>query len=102
MGWDVMVGANTANRTLIGKALNRVIRQGDYVHLGVAPKRDGLNSCLRRSCIAVRDAALVPDEQRFWLRLVEDAYGAGFRASQEAAAHNHPANEVEQAVVDFL
>lgn len=45
MGWDIMVGANEANRTLIGKALNREIRRGDWVHLGVAPKRDGLNSC---------------------------------------------------------
>ncbi|MCA1673866.1 MAG: M24 family metallopeptidase, partial [Actinobacteria bacterium] len=42
MSWDVMVNANIANRSLIGKALNRPIREGDYVHLGVAPKRDGL------------------------------------------------------------
>jgi Xaa-Pro aminopeptidase len=102
LGWDVMVGANTANRTLIGKALNRVIHEGDYVHLGVAPKRDGLNSCLRRSCIAVHDAVGVTEEQRFWFRLVEDAYGAGLIAMKEAAAHNRPASEVERAVVEFL
>ena len=70
MGWDVMVGANEANRTLIGKALNREIDRGDWVHLGVAPKRDGLNSCCRRSVIAVEDPAEVTAEQRYW-------FGAG-------------------------
>jgi len=36
-GFRIMVGANEANRTLIGLALNRPIREGDWVHLGVAP-----------------------------------------------------------------
>lgn len=40
LGFDIMVGANEANRSLIGKALNREIRQGDWVHLGVGTKRD--------------------------------------------------------------
>ena len=52
-GFQIMVGANTANRTLIGPALNRQIREGDWVHLGVAPKRDGLTACIRRSVIAI-------------------------------------------------
>ena len=56
-GWDVMVTSGEANRTLIGKALNRPIRAGDYVHLGVAPKRDGLNACVRRSVVAVDHAS---------------------------------------------
>jgi Xaa-Pro aminopeptidase len=44
-GFKIMVGANEANRTLIGPALNRPIGEGEWVHLGVAPKRDGLNAC---------------------------------------------------------
>ena len=48
-GFKVIVGAGEANRTLIGKALNRRIQEGDWVHIGVAPTRDGLNSCIRRS-----------------------------------------------------
>ncbi len=58
-GWDVMVTSGEANRTLIGKALNRPIRAGEFVHLGVAPKRDGLNACVRRSLIAFDDQATV-------------------------------------------
>lgn len=102
MGWDVMAGANTANRTLIGKALNRVIQEGDYVHLGVAPKRDGLNSCLRRSCVAVADAAQVTEEQRYWFRFVEEAYGVGLAALRDVAENNKPAWLQEQALVDFF
>ncbi len=101
MGWDIMVGANTANRTLIGKALNRVIYEGDYVHLGVAPKRDGLSSCLRRSCVAVESPEFLTQEQQFWLRFAEEAYAAGFRALEEVVAKDLPAFQVEKALVDF-
>lgn len=102
MGWDVMVGANEANRTLIGKALNREIRRGDFVHLGVAPKRDGLNSCVRRSVIAVEEPAEVTPEQRYWFELVEEAYGVGLDAYRRVAAERLPARLQEQALVDFF
>jgi hypothetical protein len=102
MGWDVMVGANEANRTLIGKALNREIRRGDWVHLGVAPKRDGLNSCVRRSLIAVEDPAEVTAEQRYWFDMVEEAYGVGLDAYRRVAAEGLPARLQEQALVDFF
>lgn len=32
-----MVTSGEANRTLVGKALNRVIEEGDYVHLAWPP-----------------------------------------------------------------
>jgi Xaa-Pro aminopeptidase len=102
MGWDVMVGANEANRTLIGKALNREIRRGDFVHLGVAPKRDGLNSCVRRSVIAVEDAADVTPEQRYWLDFIAEAYEVGFQAYVRVAREGLPAKLQEQALVDFF
>lgn len=102
MGWDVMVGANEANRTLIGKALNREIRQGDWVHLGVAPKRDGLNSCCRRSVIAVEDPSDVTAEQRYWLDLVLEAYQVGLDAYVDVAQNNKPARLQEQALVDYF
>jgi Xaa-Pro aminopeptidase len=102
MGWDVMVGANEANRTLIGKALNREIRRGDFVHLGVAPKRDGLNSCVRRSVIAVEDPAEVTAEQRYWLDFIEEAYGVGLEAYIRVAREGLPAKLQEQALVDHF
>jgi len=101
-GWDVMVGANTANRTLIGKALNRPIERGDYVHIGVAPKRDGLNSCLRRSVVAVEDPSQVTADQKYWFDFVEEAYGVGLEALKDVSAHAKPAYLQEQALVDFF
>jgi Xaa-Pro aminopeptidase len=101
-GWDIMVTTGDANRTLIGKALNREIGRGDYVHIGVAPKRDGLNSCLRRSLIAVEDPSEVTPEQRYWFDFVRDAYQVGYDAYVKVARENRPAREQEQALVDFF
>ncbi len=101
-GWDIMVGANVANRTLIGKALNRPIREGDYVHLGVAPKRDGLNSCVRRSIIALTDPRQVTPEQQYWFDFIEEAYKVGYDAYCKVAAENLPARLQEQALVDYF
>lgn len=102
MGWDIMVGANAANRTLIGKALNREIREGDFVHLGVAPKRDGLNACVRRSCVAVASPSEVTAEQRYWFDFIEEAYEVGFQALVDVAAHHKPAYLQEKALVDYF
>ncbi len=101
-GWDVMVGANEANRTLIGKALNRPIHRGDYVHLGVAPKREGLHSCLRRSVIAVENPDEVTAAQRYWFSMVEQAYQVGLDAYIDVAKHRKPAYLQEKALVDFF
>jgi Xaa-Pro aminopeptidase len=101
-GWDVMVGTGDANRTLIGKALNRKIEEGDYVHLGVAPKRDGLNSCVRRSVIAVDSPKKVTEEQHYWFELVREAYQLGYDKYVEAAKTGLPAKIQEQALVDFF
>ena len=101
-GWDVMVTTGEANRTLIGKALNRKIERGDYVHLGVAPKRDGLNACVRRSVIAVEDPAEVTPAQRYWFDFVEEAYRVGEEAYRRIAAEGLPARLQEQALVDFF
>ena len=101
-GFDIMVGANEANRTLIGKALNRPINPGDYVHLGVGTKRDGLNACIRRSVVAVPSPNEVTPDQRFWFELVEGAYRVGFEKYCEVARDNLPAKLQEQALVDYF
>jgi Xaa-Pro aminopeptidase len=101
-GFKIMVGANVANRTLIGPALNRPIGEGDWVHLGVAPKRDGLTACVRRSVIAVDQPSKVTDDQRYWFKLVEDGYEVGEQWYRKVAAENLPACLQEQALVDYF
>jgi hypothetical protein len=97
-GFDVMVGANEANRTLIGKALNRRIHAGDWVHLGCAPKRDGLTSCIRRSIVMGTPTV----NQRYWFDFVSAAYEVGLAAYKDIVANNKPAKHQEQALVDFF
>ncbi|MHB9134431.1 MAG: M24 family metallopeptidase [Armatimonadota bacterium] len=101
-GFKVMVGANEANRTLIGPALNRPIREGDWVHLGVGPKRDGLTACIRRSVIAVDDPAQVTADQRYWFDLVEGAYRVGEEWYRKVAAEQLPARLQEEALVNYF
>jgi Xaa-Pro aminopeptidase len=102
MGWDIMVNANTANRTIIGKALNRPIQPGDYVHLGVAPKRDGLSGCVRRSCVAAGEGGALTSDQCYWFQLLGDAYQAGWDAFRDVAENGRPACLAEQALIDFF
>ena len=101
-GFEIMVGANTANRTLIGPAQNRPINQGDWVHLGVAPKRDGLTACIRRSVIAVDSPEKVTLEQNYWFELVEQGYQVGERSYREVASRQLPARLQEQSLVEFF
>jgi len=101
-GWDVMVTSGDANRTLIGKALNRPILEGAWVHLGVAPKRDGLNGCVRRSLLVVESPAQVSASQQFWLDFIEQAYQVGEAAFRRVAAEGLPAYLQEKALVDFF
>lgn len=101
-GWDVMVTTGEANRTLIGKALNRPIRAGEFVHLGVAPKRDGLNACVRRSLVAVETPSQVTRAQQYWFAFLEGAYQVGDAAYRKVARERLPARLQEQALVDFF
>ena len=102
LGFDIMVGANESNRSLIGKALNREIHEGDWVHLGVGAKCDGLNSCIRRSVIAVDHPDKVTADQKYFFDLVEGAYRTGLDAFRKVAAENLPAKLQEQALVDYF
>jgi len=101
-GFQIMVGANTANRSLIGPALNRRINEGDWVHLGVAPKRDGLTACIRRSVIAYDSARKITPDQKYWFDLVEEGYQVGERSYREVASQQLPARIQEQALVNFF
>jgi len=102
LGFRTMVGAGEDNRTLIGKALNRKIRRGDCVHLGVSCQRDGLTACVRRSAIAVEDPGDVTEYQAFWRSLVEEAYMVGFTEYCRVAREGAPPREQELALVEYF
>ena len=72
------------------------------MHLGVAPKRDGLTACVRRSVIAVESPSRVTEDQQYWFGLVEGAYEVGELWYRKVAAGNLPARLQEQALVDYF
>lgn len=102
LGFDTMVTSNEANRTLIGKALNRIIEPNDMVHLGVSAQRDGLTSCVRRSVVAVEYGQSMPSEHRFWLDILNDAYRVAEQQLIIASRENLPSSTIEKALVDYL
>ncbi|MBQ7176848.1 MAG: M24 family metallopeptidase [Victivallales bacterium] len=102
IGFDFMVTANEANRSIIGKALNRVIQPGDWVHVGAGTKQDGLNACVRRSVIATDGKTSVTPEQKYWFDMVEGAYDVGYREFCHVAKEGLPAYLQEKALVDYF
>ena len=98
LGFDIMVNAGQANRTLIGKALNRQIAEGDFVHIGVGPKRDGLTACERASVVCVDSPDKVSEEQRYWFDFVEEAYRIGYEAYVRVAEQQLPAKQIEKTL----
>lgn len=101
-GFKLMCGSDEANRTLIGKALNRPVKAGEWVHLGVSATRDGMNSCIRRSVIAVDNPSQVTPDQKYWFDFIEAAYKVGYDKYVEVAAKGLPAKLQEQALLDFF
>jgi len=101
-GIDIMVTSGEDNRSIVGKALNHVIKEGEFVHLGVGPAMDGLTACQRCSVVCTQKGGKLTDTQEYWLSFVEDAYRVGLDAYIDVAKNNLPARLQEQALVDYF
>lgn len=101
-GIDIMVTSGEDNRSIVGKALNHVIKEGEYVHLGVGPAMDGLTACQRCSVVCTQKGGKLTESQEYWMSFVEDAYRVGLDAFIEVAEKNLPAKLQEQALVDYF
>lgn len=102
LGFDVMVTSGEDNRSIVGKALNHVIKEGDFVHIGVGPAMDGLTACQRCSVVCTGTNAQLTESQKYWLDFVDDAYRVGLDAFIHVAENNLPARLQEQALVDYF
>ena len=101
-GFNVMVCAGENNRTIVGRAMNYRIKEGDYVFLGVGPKRDGLTACERVSVVAVDKPEKLTEDQKYWFNFTEEAYRVGLREYIRVAENDLPAKLQEQALVDYF
>ena len=102
MGFDIIVGSGVNNRTIIGKAVNRRIEEGDYVMLGVGPKWDGLTACERATVICTDKPSKITEDQKYWIEFTEQAYRIGLENYIKVARDNLPARIQEQALVDYF
>jgi hypothetical protein len=102
LGLDIIVNANTANRSLIGKALNRKINEGDFVHVGAIAKCDGINSCERVSVVCTKDPKNIKKEQRYWIDFIEEAYRIAQASFVKVAKEKLPARIVEETIVNYF
>jgi len=102
LGLDVIVNTNTSNRSLIGKALNKKINEGDFVHVGVVARCDGLNACERVSVVCTKDPKNINKEQRYWIDFIEEAYRVAYSSFEKVAKENLAARIVEETIVNFF
>ena len=101
-GFVVMVTSGEDNRSIVGKALNHVIRAGDFVHVGVGPAMDGLTACERCSVVCTGPNGQLTEPQKYWLDFVDEAYKVGLDAYINVAENDLPARLQEQALVDYF
>jgi Xaa-Pro aminopeptidase len=93
-GFDTMVCTNERINTIIGRASNRVIREGDLVMLGASPRYEGYASTVGRTVVAGGATA----EQAEFLDHGIEAY----RRAAEKLREGHPAREVDLAAREYL
>lgn len=101
-GFNVMVTSGEANRTIVGRAMNNRIQEGDYIMLGVGPRRDGLTACERVSVVCTDSPKKLTEDQKYWFDFVEGAYKVGLDMYRHVAENNLPARLQEQALVDYF
>ena len=101
LGFRIMVTTSKNNRTIVAHASNTVIEEGDVVHIGVGPKRDGLNGAQRASVVCVKDPAQIDPKHRVWMEFLEDAFAYGVKKFTQICRENLPGHLHEQAMIDY-
>jgi len=93
-GYDTIVMSGPRINTIVGRATNKRIEDGEIVSLGVSPRFEGYTSALGRTVVAGRPR---PEQIAF--------LDEGHRAFEIAVEHlraGQPAKSLEDAVVDQL
>lgn len=101
MGFKVMVTSGGNNRTIVARASNRVIEEGDIVHIGVSPKRDGLCGAQRISVMCVKDPSLVTGNYRIWTKFLQEAFEFSVKELKAIAKDDLPGCLHEEAMIRF-
>lgn len=101
LGFDVMVTTGKNNKTIVAKASNAVIHEGDIVHIGASPKRDGLCGAARVSVMCVKSPDQVTEHYKVYMDFLEKAYLYSVEVFEKIAKENLKACEHEKAMIEF-
>lgn len=101
MGFPILLTSGENNKTMVGKAGNRIIREGDIVHIGVSPQRDGVSGAERASVMCVRDPEQVTSSYRMWMDFLEGAFWRSVDAFKEIAANDLPGCYHEKEMIRY-
>lgn len=101
LGFEIMVTTGKNNRTIVARATNAVINEGDVVHIGVSPKRDGLCGAERASVVCVKDPSGVPHDYKVWMSFLKDAFNYAAETFADIAKKNAPGSEHEKRMIAF-
>lgn len=101
LGFKIMVTSGINNRTIVARASNRIIQEGDIVHIGVSPKRDGLNGAQRASVMCVKSPDHVTEDYKIWMGFLESAFQHAVTTFQKIAEEDLPGNKHEEAMIEF-
>ena len=101
MGFQVMVTSGKNNRTIVAAASNRVIQEGDVVHIGVSPKRDGLCGAQRATVMCVKNPSQITKSYRTWMEFLQGAYAHAVAEFENIAKNNLPGYLHEQSMIAY-
>lgn len=100
-GFKIMVMSGESNKTMIGRATNKVIREGEVVSIGVAPKRDGLCGAQRISVVCVKDPAEISNQHMVLMKFLEEAFWFSVEEFERIVKEKLPGNTHEKSMIQY-
>lgn len=100
-GFKIMVMSGESNKTMIGRATNKIIQEGEVVSIGVAPKRDGLCGAQRVSVVCVKDPSQITDQHRILMEFLEGAFQFSVDEFERIVKEKLPGNTHEKSMIQY-
>jgi Xaa-Pro aminopeptidase len=98
-GFPTIVSSGTRGRSVLGPATNRKIKKGEFVSIGISPTFNGYHGIMRRT-VKIGDAWT--KEEKSFMDALEGLYHTVFKAAEQTALSNLPANQIDRKGKDYL
>ncbi len=100
-GFKIMVMSGESNKTMIGRATNKVIQEGEVVSIGVAPKRDGLCGAQRISVVCTKNPSEITDQHKVLANFLEGAFQFSVEEFERIVKEKLPGNTHEKSMIQY-